>query len=86
MTALRRTARAVHHLATAPQLVLVLLALVAVLLLARLFLAATALAVTAAALWLEAARAGRADFDRDPSGCPLCARTVHQAAKGGEHW
>jgi cation transporter-like permease len=84
MSALRRTARAVHHLATAPQLVLVLLALGAVLL-ARLFLAAAALAVTAAVLWLEAARAGRADLDPDPAGCPLCARTVRQAAKGGEH-
>ncbi|CAL9478637.1 hypothetical protein SUDANB106_03013 [Streptomyces sp. enrichment culture] len=85
MSALRRIARAVHHLATAPQLVLVLLALVAVLLLARLFLAAAALAVTAAVLWWEAARADRADLGPDPSGCPLCARTVRQAAKGGAH-
>jgi uncharacterized iron-regulated membrane protein len=80
MSALRRTARAVHHLATAPRLVLVLLALVAVLL-----LAAAALAVTAAVLWLEAARAGRADAGPDPSDCPLCARTARQAAKSGEH-
>lgn len=84
MSAVRRVARAVHHITTVgPAVLLALLVLGCVALLARALVVAAVALVASVALWAEMVRADRADADRDPADCPLCARALRCAEKGG---
>ncbi|MFE0273779.1 hypothetical protein ACFWZY_16910 [Streptomyces sp. NPDC058992] len=73
----RNILRAVHHVATSPSLLQLLLVVAAVTLLARQAAAALFVACVAAVVWAEGARAQRSSRP-GPSGCPLCARALRQ--------
>ncbi|MFK0178585.1 hypothetical protein ACIQVR_21690 [Streptomyces xanthochromogenes] len=70
---LRKILRAVHHVATSPLLLQVLLVLSAVTLLAERVLLALGLVVVAVVVWREGTRAQRSARGV-PDDCPLCAR------------